>query len=185
MSLEPISGVPSHNLASNLGNLAQVARKKQLNVARNILIIVGILTLIGNGLCFANAKKETEQVVQKEIRDVQARGQQPDPVSVVNERTHILRFCKIIYGSAIGLGVVFVVLGFSVRSFPVPSTVLGLVLYISGVAIFGYLSSATLIQGIVFKVIIVVALIRSIQAAIAYQKGMDATSFEPSSEIPA
>jgi hypothetical protein len=178
MSLEPISGVPSNNLASNLGNLAQAARKKQLNVARGILIFVGIVTLAVNGFSFAHAKQETEEVVQQEIRGVQARGQQADPVSVENERSRILRFCQAIYGSAIVVGTILIVLGFLVHRFPIPATVLGLVLYIGGIAVFGYIVPATLAQGIIIRIIIVVALIKSIQAAVAYQKGVETPQVE-------
>jgi hypothetical protein len=42
-----------------LGSLAQSARGKQLNQARGILIVIGILTIVVNGIFLALAREQT------------------------------------------------------------------------------------------------------------------------------
>jgi hypothetical protein len=48
-------------------------------------------------------------------------------------------------------------------------TIISLILYIGAAVIFGILDPATLMQGIIFKVIVVVALAKAIQSAITFQ----------------
>ncbi len=57
-----------------------------------------------------------------------------------------------------------------VKTYPVPATVLGLVLYVGCAAVFGYLDPTTLAMGWLVKIIIVVALAKAIQSAVAYQR---------------
>jgi hypothetical protein len=134
------------------------------------MIIVGVLTIGLNGFMFLNTHNEVEEVVKKQISDVRARGLIEDQASVEQFRHRVTLFCQLIYGGTVVLGVVFVVLGMMVYAYPVPATVLGLVLYIGAAAVFGFLSPATLLQGLLFKIIVVVALVKSVQAAIAYQR---------------
>lgn len=174
MSLEPSSQLPSlaqgATTSSNLGSLAQSARAKQLKTARIILIVVGLLTIGWNAVFLANTHKEVEGVVQEQLKTLHAKGMIEDTASVAEFRHRVTLFCHIVYGATILLGVVFVVLGLMVYAYPVPVTVLALVLYIGAAAIFGFLSPMTLAQGLIFKIIIIVALVKSIQAAVAYQK---------------
>lgn len=162
------NGIPS---LSGLGSLAQAARAKQLKVARGILLVVGIITIVVNGLMFANTSNEVEQEIQKQVQAVHAQGMQEAPAEVEEFRSRVTRICQIIYGSLIVLGVIYVILGILVPTFPVPATVLGLVLYIGAAAILGFLNPITLVSGWLFKIIIVVALAKSIQSAVAYQRG--------------
>lgn len=69
-----------------------------------------------------------------------------------------------------GLGLVFVVLGVMIYSAPVACTVLALILYIAGWAISGIGNPAMLANGLIIKIIIVAALVKAIQAAVAYQR---------------
>lgn len=156
---------------SNLGSLAQSAREKQLKVARNILIGIGIVVLLLNIFRITNTKNETEQVVQEQIKVLHAQGMQADQTSVEEFRTRVSRICYLIYGSFAFLGVVYVILGLLVRAFPVPATVLGLVLYIGSTAILGFINPILLLTGWFWKILIVVGMAKSIQAAVAYQKG--------------
>lgn len=174
MSLEPSSELPplgqSLSSSSSLGSLAQSARAKQLKTARIILIIVGVLTIAANGFMYANTHNEVDQVIQQQIKDVRARGLLEDQASVAELRHRVTLFCQILYGSTVALGVIFIVLGVMVYAYPVPVTILGLVLYIGAAAVFGFLNPATLVEGVILKIIVIVALVKSLQAAIAYQK---------------
>ena len=162
------NGLPS---LSNLGSLAQSARAKQLKVARNIMLIVGVLTILFNVFMLANTKNEVEDAIKDQVKAVRAHGMQEDPASVQEFRVRATRICHLIYGALVVLGAVYVILGLLVHAYPVPATVLGLVLYIGSAAILGYLNPLSLAQGWLWKIIIVVALAKSIQAAVAYQRG--------------
>ena len=172
-SPELASWAQSTFASSSLGSLAQSARAKQLRTARNIMIIVGVLTMGFNGLLYSNAHNEVEKVVQKQIKALHDRGLIESQASVAQYRHRITLFCRIIYGSALAVGAVFIGLGIMVYRFPVPATVLGLVLYIGGAAIFGFLSPATLVQVAIFKIIVIVALVKSIHTAISYQRSLE------------
>ena len=65
---------------------------------------------------------------------------------------------------------VFVFLGISVYVFPVPCTVLGLVLYIGLIALAAVLDPTQIARGIIIKIVIIVAMVKSIGSAVAYQK---------------
>ncbi|MEN6459227.1 MAG: hypothetical protein ABFC63_09880 [Thermoguttaceae bacterium] len=153
-----------------LGSLAQSARKKQLKTARIILIIVGILTVAGNGLMLGNVNNEVDRTIQKQVDALRAQGQQADGASVAEFRDRNIRYCRIIYGSALVFGVVFIALGIAVYTYPVPCTVLALVLYVGAAAIYGFLSPETLKNGMLVKIVIIIALAKSVQAAVAYRK---------------
>ena len=174
MSLEPLSELPplgnSLSSSSNLGSLAQSARAKELKTARVILLIVGVLTIAANGFMYANTHNEVEQAIQQQIQDVRARRLVEEQASVAEFRHRVSLFCHIIYGSALALGVIFVILGIMVYAYPVPITILALVLYIGAAAVFGFINPATLWQGVILKIIVIVILVKSVRAAIAYQR---------------
>jgi hypothetical protein len=175
MSTDSPSGLPplenSLSASSGLGSLAQSARKKQLKTARWIMIGVGLLTVVVNGFQYSLINRQIEEEIQKQSTALRARGMQPDQKSVDEFRQRVSLIARYIIGSAIVLGVVFVILGILVYTYPVPATVLGLVLYIGAAAVFGVLAPETLVQGLIIKIIIIVALAKSIQAAVAYQRG--------------
>src|SRR5262249_4613518 len=97
------------------------------------------------------------------------------PGAVVNQakmaeiETTLLRLNYLITGGAALLGAIFVVLGLAVKSYPVPITITSLVLYLGATAIFALINPMTLAAGAIIKIIIIVALAKSIQTAIAYQ----------------
>ena len=153
--------------AGELPSLSQSARKKELSTARNILLAVGVLTIILN-VAFLS---QVEEQVDTEIQNMRMRGEiadNTDPVKVQEFRDQVVKISKLINGGAAALGAVFVILGLAVRSFPLPATILGLVLYIGSIAIFGVLNPATLIKGIIFKIIVVVCLFKSVQSSHCY-----------------
>ena len=153
--------------SSGLGSLAQSARGKQLKTARGIMLFVGILTILFNGFLFFNAENEVKKVTQDEARKA---GGAVHPAQVRDFEATVLRFCRLIYGGSILLGVVFVVLGIIVKKYPVPATAIALILYVGSMVIFAVLVPGSIASGIIVKIIIIVALIKSLTAAIAYQK---------------
>ncbi len=61
-----------------------------------------------------------------------------------------------------------------IKQYPVPISITSLVLYLGATVVMGVLNWQTLLQGIIIKVIVIVVLVKAVQAAIAYQKALDA-----------
>jgi hypothetical protein len=162
-SVAPRSGPAS------LGSLAQSARQKQLNTARGILLAIGILTIVVNVAFYFMIESQVNEGINAEIRKLPP-GMVADPVKLAELRTNAIRIAQLIQGAVIALGVLFVVFGLIVKKYPVPITITSLVLYIGAAAVLGLLDPATLVQGIVFKIIIIVGLAKSIQSALAYER---------------
>ncbi|MGA2798829.1 MAG: hypothetical protein ABSE63_14715 [Thermoguttaceae bacterium] len=156
--------------ASSLGSLSQAARHKQLNTARGILIVVGILTVLFNLAFFALIESQVNDEIKKQVNELHKKGLQEDPASVAAFQSKMIRIAQLFQGGAVALGVVFIILGCLVKKYPVSSTITGMVLYIGSNALFGYLDPETLARGLIIKIIIVFVLAKSIQAAIAYQR---------------
>lgn len=179
MYSEPLSNLPpvekSLSSGASLGSLAQAVRKKQLKTARNILILVGLLTVLFNLGSYFGASEEVEREIRRQSEELQAQGMQPVQTSIDEFRQRVSFVVRVIYGGACVLGVLSVILGLVVYAYPVPVTVLGLALYVGATAIFGIISPLTLLPpGIFLKIVIIIALAKSIQAAVAYQQAMRA-----------
>ena len=151
-----------------LGSLGQAARSKQLNSARIILIIVGLLSLGVNGFFFSQIRTR----IDKEVTQLKQQGYEVDQTAI--EGTILEN--QIIFGAGAALGVTFIVLGVLVYQFPVPCTILGLVLYVGANIGFGLLNPATIASGIIVKVFVVFGLFKSVQSAFAYKAEMQAAS---------
>lgn len=139
-----------------LGSLAQSTRQADLGQTRGILLFIGIATLLLNGFMFLNARKEVTDV-----------GVGPADFD------RVLNLVRVIYGAGILLGAFFVTAGILVKKYPVPMTVMSLILYVGSAAGFGMLDPSSLAKGAIIKVIIVVALAKSVQTAWAYQRERD------------
>ena len=86
---------------------------------------------------------------------------------------------RLILAIPLALGALFIVLGLMVKSYPVPITILSLVLYVAATLAFAALDPQTIVQGFIFKIIIVVALVKAIQAALAYQRDLSESAYQP------
>ena len=148
-----------------LSSLSQSARMKQLKSARMILIFVGVVTVALNGFFYTLA----EEMVDNEIRNLQMQGIVIE--GDVNQiRDQAVKITRLIHGGTVALGVVFILLGVAVRSFPVPAPVLGLVLYLGSIAVFAAINPASLLQGIILKIFFIVCLFKAVHSAIGYQR---------------
>ena len=154
---------------SSLTSLSQSARMKQLKSARMILIFVGVVTVALNGFLFVQA----EAMVDNEIRNLQMQGIVIEgDVNQIRDQT--VKMTRLIHGGTVALGVVFILLGMAVKSFPVPATVLGLVLYLGSIAVFAVINPASLLQGLILpcdmKIIFIYCLFKAVHSAIGYQR---------------
>jgi hypothetical protein len=154
----------------SLGSLSQAARLKQLNVARGILLFVGIVTVIANAVFFAMIERHVDEAFNKEIQELRSRGMEVDPAEVAKLRESAIATAKLIQGAGVALGIVFIVLGVLVKTYPVPMTVTSLILYVGAGLVFGMIDPTTLYKGLIIKILIIVGLVKSVQAAIAYQR---------------
>jgi hypothetical protein len=166
---------PLNPRKSGLGSLAQSARSKKLNQARWLLIVIGVLTIVLNAIMIATLRSQVNAAIDKMgIVDAATRQALEDQA---------VRLGTIVGIFTIVLGAVFIFLGIIVHVFPVPATVIALVLYVGATAAFIVLEPNMWYQGIIFKVIIIVALIQAIVAAVAYQKEENAArQLEPEPE---
>jgi hypothetical protein len=87
---------------------------------------------------------------------------------------HVLILVRVIYGIGLVLGTFFTIAGILVKKYPVPLTILSLVLYVGSIVGFGLLDWSSLYQGIIIKIIIVVSLANAVKTARAYQNVKDA-----------
>lgn len=154
----------------SVGSLAQSARKKDLSRARNILIFIGVLTVIVNGIQLGMAEDQIREAFAQDVAAAETQGMVLDMDKVAELEESALSMARLIVGAAVAVGVVFIVLGAIVKKFPVVSTVTGLVLYVGSVAVFGMIDPSTLARGLVMKIIVVVFLAKAVQAAAAYQR---------------
>ncbi len=154
---------------SSLTSLSQSARMKQLKSARMILIFVGVITVALNGFFYTQA----EEMVNNEIRNLQMQ-RIPIEGDVNQIRDQAVKVTRLIHGGTVALGVVFILLGVAVKSFPVPATVLGLVLYLGSIAVFAVINPASLLQGFILpcdmKIIFIYCLFKAVHSAIGYQR---------------
>ncbi len=164
-----------------LDSLAQKARGKELNNAKRILIVVGVLTVILYGIQLAMVRSEVEKEVDKQV--LAAGGMARTGVNQAQLRALVdqaMVIAYVILGVFIGLGCLFVIFGLIVHLYPIPVTILSLVLYLLGSILPALLAPETLLYGIIFKIIIVVALAKAVQAAIAYERERrESAEFEP------
>ena len=152
-----------------LGSLAQSARGKKLNEARVLLIAVGLLTFVVNIGVFFFLPTLVRQAVDEEIKK-QGAGFQVDPVLRAEAEANGVYQGRIIAGCAAFLGAVFIVFGLIVKQFPVPITILALVLYIGANVATALIDPVAVASGIIFKILITIGLVRAVQAAFAYEK---------------
>lgn len=144
--LQPITyGDTMEPIKKKLGSLAQNARKKHLDTARNYLILVTVLQFIGG------------------IVLVGMFWGQPIPEKLKNT---VIASYIIVFGA----GVAFLILALLVNKFPLPSTIIALILFITLHAIDAIADPASLARSWLIKILVVVALVKAIQAASAYEK---------------
>jgi len=156
-----------HDELPRLGSLAQSARMKELNTARNILLVIGVLTVLVNAIQIPMARDQVHKAIQAELAKQGVAG---FPPHVQQFEEDAVRFTYLVLGVTSALGVLFVVFGFLVKTFPVPITIIGLVLYVVANLVFAVLNPESLAIGALIKIVIIVALAKAVQSAVVYQK---------------
>lgn len=180
MALPPLNpGSPG-----GLGSLAQSARSKKLNQARWILIVLGILGIGLVIVALAIMRSRIREELRKEEQRLVQQGFRVDPVQKQEAEDKAVKISIFIGIGYIAVYAAFIIFGIFIKKIPVPATIISLILYIGINGVTAAISLQSLVQGVLFKILIVLALIQAIQAAIAYQKEVNAEreALEPSYE---
>lgn len=151
-SLDDLAEAADAARDDSLGSLAQSTRENELKSTRNILWFIGVLTFAFNAFLFGNARNEVAQV-----------GVAGDQVEGV------LLIVRGIYGAMMALGIYFILAGVFLKKYPVPLTILSLILYVGANAGLAMLDPSSIASGIIIKIFIVIALAKSVKTALAYQ----------------
>jgi hypothetical protein len=152
-----------------LTSLTQSARRTSLKQARIILIVIGTLNFVCGMALFGFSEKLVKEEIEKEKREA-GPGVAFDEAKIKEAHEAQVRTLQLILAGTMVVGLVFIGLGLAVYKAPVACTVTGLVLYIGLQAIGAAVDPASLIQGWLVKIIFVVALIKAVQAALAYER---------------
>ncbi len=147
-----------------LGSLAQSARIKELNNARNMMFLAAVLLVVMAIIEFATLRNQASQVIRQNPN-------QFGPNADLKQVEDIIAFLgALLAGGILVLAGVFVAFAFLVKKFPVPITIIGLCLYILFNLVLAVLNPVTILQGWIFKLIITIGLVKGIQSAFVYQK---------------
>lgn len=155
---------------ASLGSLSQDARSKELRNARGIMFLVGGLTIALNIFGYVMAEDTVNSAITEEIRKVESQGMVVDQAAVAQIRESAVRAALLVSSVMIAVGGLFIVLGATIYKKPVLITIAALAIYVGSTAVFGFLDPATLGNGIILKVVVIVGLAKAVQAAIAYER---------------
>ena len=164
---------------NSLGSLAQSARTKQLKTVRGILYFVGIVTVIVNLALVIFADKWVDMSIEEELKGLRDQHMIIDQAKLAEFKEQAVRSTRLVNGVAVIIGAVFIGCATMVYTYPVPATVISLVLYLGSAAVYGVLDPTTLARGWILKILIVVALFKAVQAALAYESERKADTATP------
>jgi hypothetical protein len=150
---------------SGLSSLAQSAREKQINTARGILIAIGVITIVVNIIMLFIVHGQIDESIRKvgvDPRNV------PPAMQLQVATARLIGYG--ITGAFVAMGAAFIILGALVRKYPVPCTIISLVLYVGGTVVTAILDLRNIGAGWLLKIIIIVALVKAVQAALASER---------------
>jgi hypothetical protein len=168
----PAMSLPPLNRSfSGLGSLAQAARQKKLKQVRGLLLATGILVILWNALMLGIARGQIKQMLDNQNPQRGAAVEQAERQKVEDA---LVRTYMVFSAIMIGIGVVYILLAFLVQAFPVPITIIALVLYVGTQAVLAAKSPILLLNWFYLKIAMIIALIQAVITAVAYQKEQSA-----------
>jgi hypothetical protein len=165
----PELGNLGRNEKSGLGSLAQSARDKHLRQARGLMFAVGGLLLVIHGLDYVTAENTVHTEIEKQVKNA-GPGIAFDRAKLNDLEEAAVREVKLMSSVLMAVGAAFIVLGLLVSRLPVPAIAIGIVLFIGTQVAYIVHDPESIRRGIIWKIIVLVALLKSLQAAIAYQR---------------
>jgi hypothetical protein len=167
----------------------QAARSKPLVMARDILLVVGVVTVVVNCVYFADVGSMVAEEVSTAVEKTRAQGWQTDEARMKLVWDQAMLTKRLTTAGTIAIGALFVVFGLVVQKCPVPITSASLVIYVGAAAMRAYLDpEAPMPEAptlrIVVSVVAVVALAIAILAAIAYRRVQHPSVPEATATVP-
>lgn len=162
-----------------LGSLAQKARGKQLKQVRVLLFVLGGLIIVVNLFSISTIRSNYRKAVDAEIQKRGGPAMVPiDRAAIQLEEDNTFLLGSSIRGAFVLLGVLFLLFGAILYRYPVPVTVLSLLLYllgtVAGIAIVAIGDPDQLGKQSAFawleRIFFVVALASSIKLARTYER---------------
>ncbi len=147
-----------------------VARRNTLKQARMVLFFVGGLTILVQGFLFYQADDEVREEFDKQVAKLRAKNIEIDNAKWAELTTATVRTTRLLYGGFALLGVIFIVFGLTISLAPLPITIAALVIYLGGQGISAMLEPATIIQGLLIKILVIAALVAGVRAAFAAER---------------
>lgn len=161
---------------TRFANLVESERNNSLDKARKWLWALGGLTLLVQSFFFFNAPNELREVYEKELSKqgttlakVEALPD-ADRAEFDKARGEDLAKVRLIYGVGISLGLVFLGCAFMLPRKPLVCVITTLALYIASIAGMAALNPLTLVSGILWKILIIGALVSALKAALAGER---------------
>ena len=159
--------------AQPLGNLAQSARKRSFKWTRIFFLAIGLLNLAQSATKIGNIREEIHKELMAEV-DKLGPGFRVDQGKLQSlEESLVPAATIVLYGMA-SVGATFIVLALLMGRYPLPTALLGLVLYIAISAFYFYQIFSAGKEAawvtVAIRLVIVVGLIKAVQSAFAYQR---------------
>ena len=167
----------------------QAARSKPLVMARDILLVVGVVTVVVNCVYFADVGSMVAEEVSTAVEKTRALGWQTDEARMKLVWDQAMLTKRLTTAGTIAIGALFVVFGLVVQKCPVPITSASLVIYVGAAAVRAYLDpEAPMPEAptlrIVVSAVTVAALAIAILAAIAYRREQHRRPEEATASVP-
>ncbi len=164
---------PLTTMTHTFANLVTDERTKSLKTAQRWLWVVGALTLVVQLYLFSQAGAEVRTNCDAElaktgasIAEILARPAE-ERAEFEAALQQDINTVRLIYGAGIALGVTFLGCGFMMLRKPLAASITALSLYLASIAGMAALNPATLIQGILMKALVIIALVSAVKAALA------------------
>ena len=168
-----------------LNSLAQEVRLRRLRSIRNLLILIGLGTILTYSAFLAYAPEEVKLALDAALKEAHRSRADFPRAEYAQWESSALRITQLIYGCMIGCGVLFLALSALVGRFPVIATIASLVLYVAVNAILAVMSPLSLLSGVIIKIVIIAALGASISTAVSFERGRRAASLRAAEESAA
>jgi hypothetical protein len=161
--------LPNEGLGQ-LGSLTQQARLKSLNAARAVFLVVGLLTIGVNVIGLSQAEKIVNADMNQQYEAMRKKGVRFEARQFHELRVSTIQTAKVLSVGLIGVGVLYLVFAATVTAYPVAITISGLAIYVAAMAVFAVLDPTQVALGIIFKIFVIIGLVKAVQAAIAYER---------------
>ena len=149
------AGVERREAVPRAGGEITDQHRKHIRSARFAIMVVAIITIIVSIVMWYMLQRDIDK----------ASG---NPLMLINEK--IVAFQKVAIASTFFVGLLFIGLFFWAKKNPFGASLTALIIYATSILVQAGMEPETLVKGIIIKIIIILALVRGVQAGLAYKK---------------